>query len=138
VARTYVLKRIPLWPVIKMSFVLFIILGVIIGIFYALLLSLSGFFASALSSSLGGEFGFMKGLGFVLIPVFAIIYGIFGTIAVAIWALVYNLIASIVGGVEFDLEIVENRRIVSAAHAAPAPSGPEGIQPPGGKTINGF
>jgi hypothetical protein len=131
------MKKIPLWPVIKMSFVLFIILGIIIGIFYAFLISISGFFASAFSGSFGGDFGFMKGLGFVLIPIFAIVYGIFGTIAIAIWALIYNLIASIVGGVEVTLELVEDRRVGGSAPAAPRPAGPESA-PPAEKTINGF
>ena len=134
-AKTYVLKKVPLWPVIKISFVLFLILGIIIGIFYALLLSVSSFFASAFSGSLGGEFGFMKGLGFILIPFIAILYGIFGTIVVAIWAVVYNLIASIVGGIELTLEPIEQAFV---AAAPPRPAGPEGAQPPGEKTINGF
>jgi len=134
-ATTYVLKKIPLWPVIRISFVLFLILGIIVGIIYALIISVSGLFAEAFSGAFGGDLGFLKGLGFVLIPVIAILYGIFGTIVVAIWTIVYNLIASVVGGVELTLEPAER------AYAAPVPPSAAGGapgQPPGGKTIDGF
>ena len=116
-AKSYVLKKVPLWPVVKISFVLFIILGIVIGIFYAIVFSLSGIFASALTGGLG-ELGFLKGLGFVLVPIVAILYAVFGTIAIAIWVLVYNLLASIVGGVELTLESAARP---AAYAAAPAP-----------------
>jgi hypothetical protein len=141
VAKSYVLKKVPLWPVIKISFVLFIILGVIIGIFYAILLSISGIFANALTGGLG-ELGFMKGLGFVLVPIVAIMYAVFGTISVAVWALIYNLLASIVGGIELTLESTERPATYAAApppsHGGPEMPRPAEPQPPGEKTINGF
>jgi len=144
VAKSYVLKKVPLWPVIKISFVLFIILGVLIGIFYAILLSISGIFASALTGGLG-ELGFLKGLGFVLVPIVAIMYAVFGTIAVVIWTLIYNLLASIVGGIVLTLEPLERTTAYAAPQGPstrgpemPQPAGPEGSQPPGGKTIDGF
>jgi hypothetical protein len=150
VAKSYILKKVPLWPVIRISFVLFIILGIIVGIFYALLLSISGIFATALTGGLG-ELGFIRGLGFVLVPIVAIFYAVFGTIVVAIWALIYNLLASILGGIELTLEPAE-RPTPQAAPRAPSiggpepprpsgPAGPEGSSGPeatGGKTIEGF
>ncbi len=136
-AKTYVLKKVPLGPVLKIAFILFLIIGVIIGVFYALLISSFGFLASALNDpSLGSEMGFIRGLGFVLVPVIAIFYAIFATIVVAIWVLVYNLLASVVGGIELVLE-------PSAAAAAPAAAdarapGEDVARAPRGDSIDGF
>ncbi len=135
-AKTYVLKKVPLWPVLKVAFILFLILGIIIGVFYALLISSFGFLASALSDpSLGGEFGFMRGLGFVLIPVIAIFYAIFATIVVAIWVLIYNLLASIVGGVEL---VLEPAGAGPASAIEPRGTGEAGAHVPQEKSIDGF
>jgi len=38
-AHTFVVKKIPLWPVLRVSFVLFIVIGIVIGVFYAIMLS---------------------------------------------------------------------------------------------------
>jgi hypothetical protein len=133
VAKTYTLKKVPLWPVLKVAFILFLILGIIIGVFYAFLISSFGFLASALGDpSIGGELGFMRGLGFVLIPVIAIFYAVFATIIVAIWVLIYNLLASVVGGIELVLE-------PTAAHAAEAhAAGQAAAHVPQEKSIDGF
>jgi hypothetical protein len=72
-------------------------------------------------------------------------YAVFGTIAIAVWVLIYNLLASIVGGIELTLEPTERPATYAAAPAErqggpemPRPAGPEGTAPPGQKTINGF
>lgn len=133
-AKTFVLKKVPLWPVIRMGFILFLVLGVIIGVFYALIISSFGFLAGALNeTATGGELAFMRSLGFVLIPVVAIVYAIFATIVVAIWVLMYNLLASVVGGVELVLD----EQIV-AAPPRPVPSFEAGEGTRHEKTIDGF
>ncbi|HVO77144.1 MAG TPA: DUF3566 domain-containing protein [Candidatus Bathyarchaeia archaeon] len=134
-AATYVLKKVPYWPAIRTAFLVFIIIGIVIGVFYAVLLSTWGVFMSSFAgSSLSGEFGLLRNLGFVLIPVVAILYAIFGTIVVAIGTLIYNLIASAVGGVELVLEPA-GRNVA----ASPQPSGTgESAHVPPDKTITGF
>jgi hypothetical protein len=132
--KTYVLKKLPLWPVIRISFVLFLIIGILIGIFYALIVSSWGFLAGSLvESPLGNQFGILRGLGFILIPVIAVLYAIFGTIVAAIWVLIYNLISSVVGGIEIALEPTERQGGVPPR--APAS---EGAHVPPDKTITGF
>ena len=134
-ARTLVLKKIPLWPVIKMAFVVFIIIGIVIGVFYAILLSTWGVLMSSFADAgLGSQVTMLRGLGFILIPVIAIVYAIFGTIVVAIWTIVYNLIAAVVGGIELVLEESDSR---SAAAQQPRGSGDTAHVPPD-KTITGF
>jgi hypothetical protein len=135
VSHTFVLKRIPLWPVIKMAFVVFIIIGIVIGVFYAIMLSMWGALMSSFTDAgFGEQLGVLRGLGFVLIPVIAILYAVFGTIVVAIWTVVYNLIAAVVGGIELVLEEGDSR---SAAAASPRGAG-EGAHVPPDKTITGF
>jgi len=134
-ATTHVLKRIPLWPLIKMAFLIFLIIGIVIGVFYAVLLSTWGALMSSFAgSSLAGEFGILRNLGFVLIPVIAILYAIIGTIVVAIWALIYNLMASVAGGIELVLEPAGKEAL-----AVPKPpSAGGGAHVPPDKTITGF
>jgi hypothetical protein len=135
-AQTFILKKVPLWPVIRMGFVLFIIIGILIGIFYALLLSSWSFFASSFGdSSLVNPFGMLRNLGFILIPVVAILYAVIGTIVVAIWVLIYNVMASIVGGVELMLEAAEKVARPASPHMI-APDGSAHV--PSDKTITGF
>jgi hypothetical protein len=135
VAHTFVLKKIPLWPVLKMAFVVFIIIGIVIGVFYAILLSTWGVLMSSFADSgFGSQVTMLRGLGFILIPVIAIMYAIFGTIAVAIWTIVYNLISAVVGGIELVLEESESR---SVAAEPPRGTGDSAHVPPD-KTITGF
>jgi len=135
VAHTFVLKKIPLWPVLKMAFVVFIIIGIVIGVFYAILLSTWGVLMSSFADTgFGSQVTMLRGLGFILIPVIAVMYAIFGTIVVAIWTVVYNLIAAVVGGIELVLEESESR---FAATQQPRGTGDSAHVPPD-KTITGF
>ena len=135
-ANTYVLRKVPLGPVLKVAFILFLIIGVIIGIFYALLISSFGFLAGALNDpSIGRELGFLRGLGFVLVPVIAIFYSVFATIVVAIWVLVYNLLASVIGGVELVLERPSGTAPPASGMRGP---GESGAQAPEKDSITGF
>ncbi len=134
-AQIFVLKKIPLWPVIRMAFVVFIIIGIVVGVIYAMMLSMWGALMGSFSDAgFGEQFGMLRGLGFVLIPLIAIMYAVFGTIVVAIWTIVYNLIAAVVGGVELVLEESGSRLL-----AAQQPRGAsDGAHVPPDKTITGF
>jgi len=135
VAHTFVLKKIPLWPVLKMGFVIFIIIGIVVGVFYAMMLSMWGALMSSFTDAgFGEQFGMLRGLGFVLIPVIAILYAVFGTIVVAIWTIVYNLIAAVVGGIELVLEEGD----VRSAAAEPPRGALDSAHVPPDKTITGF
>ena len=74
------------------------ILGFVIGIFYALFLTaFTGLFGDEISSFGAG------GLGIVMVIVFPIMYGIMGFIFGALGAVVYNFVASKIGGLEISL-----------------------------------
>ena len=73
-------------------------LGFVIGIFYALFLTaFTGLFGDEISSFGAG------GLGIVMVIVFPIMYGIMGFIFGALGAVVYNFVASKIGGLEITL-----------------------------------
>jgi hypothetical protein len=102
--KTYEVRRIPVWPVAKVAFVLLLVIGIIIAIIYSIIFSSLSFLAGTFGESpLGEEFSLVRNLGFVIIPIIALTYAVFGTIAAVIWILIYNLVASIVGGVWLEL-----------------------------------
>ncbi|REG85352.1 hypothetical protein [Algoriphagus antarcticus] len=74
------------------------VLGFVIGIFYAL-------FMSAFSGLLGDTFPISNagGLGLIMVIVFPIMYGFLGFIMGALGAVVYNFVASKIGGLEIQL-----------------------------------
>ncbi len=73
------------------------ILGFVIGIFYAL-------FLSAFSGLLGDDLPISgAGLGIGMAIVFPIMYGIMGFIIGALGAVIYNFVASKIGGLEIQL-----------------------------------
>jgi hypothetical protein len=99
------LKKIPLWPVTRVAFVMLLVVGILIGLFYGLIISGVGLIIGALGESYLGE-GLtpLGNLGFLMVPVIAILYAVMGTIWVIVLVLVYNIVAAVVGGIELELE----------------------------------
>ena len=94
------LRKIGVLSFAKMNALLSAFMGLIIGIFYAIL----GTFAQASGTQIiSGIPTFL--LGFVLVLVVPIFYGIVGFIAGAIMAALYNLFASWFGGIEMKFRM---------------------------------
>jgi hypothetical protein len=98
------IRRIDVWSVVKISFFIYGIFGLIFGLFYAALLSMLGGFLS----QMGGEFGAFRGLtgavGIVGAFFMALFYAVLGAVVTAIFTWIYNLLAKGLGGIRFDLE----------------------------------
>jgi hypothetical protein len=98
------IRRIDVWSVVKISFFIYGIFGLIFGLFYAALLSMLGGFLS----QMGGEFGGLQGLsgavGIVGAFFMALFYAVLGAVVTAIFTWIYNLLAKGLGGIRFDLE----------------------------------
>jgi hypothetical protein len=96
-----VLNKIGVFSAGKITAVLYAGLGLIAGVFISMF-SFLGAFAGAMSEQEGALIGLFFGVGAVIfLPVF---YGIMGFIGGIITALLYNLAAGVIGGLELDLE----------------------------------
>jgi hypothetical protein len=98
-----VIKRVSPLSIAKISFVLYAVIGFIVGGIFAL-------FGAAMGSlaSLGGEQRMSMfpaaffGVGAVII--LPIVYGVMAAIFSAIGAFIYNIVAGWVGGIEIEVQ----------------------------------
>jgi hypothetical protein len=103
--RTAELKRIDIWSLFKVAFVLYASLGLVAGLFYGLIIMLIGQLGGLLGNEDIPGLGFLTGIvGVLAIPVLALIYGVLGSIVVAVGGALFNLATRWVGGVRFDLD----------------------------------
>jgi len=106
------LKSIGYWSLLKISFVINFVMGLVFGLFYAILLG----FIVAISSNIGN----IGGMGFspdelpafgIMVIIFPLMFGfgaaVFNTILYLILAFVYNITAKAFGGLELNLEQVQ-------------------------------
>jgi len=118
-------KRVGVFSYAKITAVTMAAFGVIIGVIYGLIFMVVGgamMAGGGRGSSGAGASSFVIGL--VLMVAIPVISGIFGFIAGAIGAFIYNVASGFVGGLELELENMDG-----AGYAAP-PSPNYGDQPP--------
>ncbi len=100
---TYEIKKIDVWSVVKITFFLYGIFGLLFGIFYAIMLAMVGGFLS----QMGGEFEAIRGLtgvlGIFMAFFLALFYAVLGAVVTAIFTWLYNLLARGLGGIKFHL-----------------------------------
>jgi hypothetical protein len=100
-----IISRISPGSAFKVGLALYGLLGFVLGLCVALVSLLAGGIAARLGPSappgLTAVFGVAGGIGaIILMP---IMYGLLGGIVLAISALIYNLVAKLVGGLEVDI-----------------------------------
>ena len=96
------LNRIGPGSAFKVGLVTYAIVGLIIGVIMALFSMVAGSLGGLSNQAIGARaFGFGLGLGAVIIA--PILYGLIGGVAAAIGAVIYNLVAGWVGGLEVDI-----------------------------------
>jgi len=96
-AAAMILRRIGILSLGKLLCFLYGLMGLILGA----LVSLASLLAAALNGR--GPAAAMVGIGVGAIIVFPLLYGFFGFLAGIIFAALFNLVASMVGGVEIEL-----------------------------------
>ena len=101
-AEKKIVSRVGVLSYAKISAIISAIIGLILGIFYAILFSIIG--ATGAAATGEPSAGLFAGLGFAMIIVMPIFYGIIGFIFGALGAFVYNLVAKWVGGIELDFD----------------------------------
>jgi hypothetical protein len=125
---TYEIKKIDVWSVVKIAFILYGIFGLIFGLFYAVILTMLGGIISQFGE-LGGEFGQMTGfftgaVGIVMAFFMALFYAVIGAIFTAIFIWLYNVLAKLTGGIRFNLEA---EKIAAIAPAEKQEANSEGM-----------
>lgn len=103
---TLEIKRLDIWSCMKVAFILFGILGLLIGIFYALII---GFIGGIMGPLAGADIEPLTGLfsgalGIFMAFFMALFYAVMGSLSTAITVWLYNICARWVGGIQVDLE----------------------------------
>jgi hypothetical protein len=103
------IRRFGVFSVAKMYALVLFVLGLIIGVIYGLIFIVLGASMSALAPGGDAAAGGISTavMGIVMMIAIPIMYGIFGFIGGAIAALIYNAMAGIIGGIQFDLVAVQ-------------------------------
>ena len=96
-------KRVGPGSAFKIGLVMYAILGLLLGIFMAFISMVAGTLGSLGESAAPGAKLLGFGMGFGAIIIFPIGYGVIGGIFAAIGAVIYNLVAGWVGGLEVDI-----------------------------------
>jgi hypothetical protein len=103
------LRRIAIGPCVKVATILYGLMGIIMIPFFLL--------AALMDPD-------MKGFGMAFALFLPIIYAVIGAIAGLIGSAIYNGIAGMVGGFEFELEELPGRSGLAASYDAPGASHP--------------
>ena len=106
------IKRVGVFSYAKISAVVMAGIALVIGIPLGLIMMVIG--AAALTQD-GAAGGVGIGMGLAYMVILPIIYGLMGFIFGAVGALIYNVAAGFVGGIELELESTET------VYAAPPP-----------------
>jgi len=97
-----VIRKIGIGSVVKVSGVLYGLLGLVIGLCVALFAVVGLGAAAASNEDVPGWMGSLFGIGAIVI--FPIMYGVMGVIGGVLLAALYNLVAGITGGLEIDVQ----------------------------------
>jgi len=95
------LKSIDVMSLAKMMGMFGVVIGFILGLFLAIGFSVVGPLMGSLS---GMDISMFSGLGIGIIIVLPVIYGILMFIQGLLIAIIYNFLASKIGGVKLDIE----------------------------------
>jgi hypothetical protein len=104
---TATLKRVDLWSLFKIAFVVYAIMGFIAGLFYGMMIALLGSFGDMLGEELPGVGNLSGAIGVIAVPLLAMVYGVMGSLVVTIGGALYNLIARFVGGLKVTVEVAD-------------------------------
>jgi hypothetical protein len=100
------IKHLDVGSVVKVAFVLYLVVGIVAGVVYLIVTLILGGF---LDYGYGPHQAWMgrtiaTGVGLLMIPFLALLYGCFGAIGGLIFGLLYNAIAKTIGGVKIRLK----------------------------------
>ena len=95
------IKHVDIVSVTKICFVLYAILGLIIGVIYVFMALLLGGLLDYASAQ--EDMGLLRvaatGFGFLLVPLLALFYGCVGAVGGLLFGLFYNVVSKAIGGI---------------------------------------
>lgn len=104
---SYEIRRIEIWPVVKIAFFGCAILGFLLGMVTSLLLWV---FSNVIGTLMSEEIGEIPRLSLAMMlvmgAIWAPVYGAIGSAFAGLAVALYNLLARWIGGVELSLEAV--------------------------------
>ena len=102
----YEIKRLDLLSVFKISFLIYLVLGFVIGIFYALILTqMLAVFSSFMNDQAFQGIAKLTGPGLIFMAlVLAVFMAVLWSILTVIAAAIYNLLSGAVGGIKVELQ----------------------------------
>jgi|GEM_PF-1797391 len=106
---TFIIKRIPVWPIAKIVFVVSFILSLVGFLFYSMFLT--SFLSGMMSAFTEGYEGFpaLTSGAIIMAGLFMSVFSsILYTLVVMLVVLLYNGLSSLVGGVEMEVDKVED------------------------------
>jgi len=120
----YEVRRFDLLSIFKISFLIYLIIGFLIGLFYALILTqIMAVFSSFMDDQALSAVGKLTGASIFLVAIFlAIFMAVFWSILTVIGAAIYNLLAGSFGGIKVELTEAQGFKYVPPA-PPPAPTG---------------
>ena len=120
-------KRVDLWSLFRVGFLVYAAIGLFIGLFYWFILVVAGGIGSAfLEDADIPNLGMLGGvLGLFLVPVMAFFYGAMSALMITIAGALFNLMTRVTGGLIFDANVIER-----AIEPSPATGAAEEPFPP--------
>jgi hypothetical protein len=100
------IKHLDVGSVVKVAFVIYVVVGLVVGVIYMIAMVL---FSGFMHSGFGAREPFIgrsvaMGLGVLLVPLMALLYGLLGALGGLIFSVLYNLISRTIGGVKVRLK----------------------------------
>ncbi|MFC1477286.1 hypothetical protein ACFL6L_02355 [candidate division KSB1 bacterium] len=98
----YIVRSINFFSVVRIFFILFFLLGILIDIIYLMIFGLPAVERSILFSPLFGSMGVVEAILFLVS--FAVAFGAFMAVFAGVAALLYNLASNVMGGLRLCLK----------------------------------
>lgn len=99
------IKHIDILTAVKICFFIYALIGLVVGLIVMFFtIAASGFADYGAGMGYWGISRWARaGIGVLMVPLFAVVYGCLGAIGALIVTLVYNVTASIIGGIKVTL-----------------------------------
>lgn len=109
----YELKRIHIWPVVKVVFIIFLILGLLLSLFYIFMLAIAQNFAEYYGEGIIDEdaLQMVSHSSLILVMFLTVLYAIMASVFAVFFCALYNIIAGKTGGFSFTLLPAETQQV---------------------------